>query len=288
MTDTHLSMERTETSWLPPGIDTSRPSSARVYDAYLGGEYHFAVDRAFVQHAKQLLPHVSDVARWNRSFLCQAVRYAAKDEGITQFLDIGCGLPVTGAVHEIASECQPDARTVYVDNEPVAVAQADMILQGNRRTKVVHGDVRHPETILPPAVELLDFDQPVCVLMVAVLHFLPDSERPAELVARYRDALPPGSLVAISHATVDGVPDPVRAQTLKFIDSYKTTQNPGFVARDRQEFAALLSGFELVDPGITYTPQWRPRVPVTADQHPEKAVCWSAVGRKSPGDVADS
>lgn len=280
VTSDHLNAGQPTSSWVPPDVDTTRPSAARVYDAYLGGSYNFAVDREFVQQAKKLLPHVTDVARWNRTFLRQAVRYAAEVERITQFLDIGCGLPVSGAVHEIAGKYQPDARTVYADNEPVAVAQAEMVLENDDRTRVVHGDVRQPETILPAAQEFLDFERPVCVLMVALLHFLPDSERPAELVAQFREPLAPGSLVAISHATVDGVPEPVRGQTVDFINSYKDTQNPGFVARDREEFTALFGGLELVEPGVTYTPEWRPDVPVTADQHPEKAVCFAAVGRK--------
>lgn len=279
MTDDHSNEERSTARWVPPDLDTTRPSAARVYDAYLGGSYNFAVDREFVEQARALLPHVTDVARWNRTFLRQAVRHAAKAEGITQFLDIGCGLPVSGSVHEVADEHQPGARVVYADNEPVAVAQAEMVLAGNDRAHVVHGDVRAPESILPAAREFLDFDKPICVLMVALLHFLPDSERPAELVAHYRDALPPGSLMAISHATVDGVPEPVRSQTLDFINSYKDTQNPGFVARDREEFAALLAGLDLVEPGITYTPEWHPEQTITADQHPERAVCHAAVGR---------
>ena len=264
-------------------MDTALPSAARVYDAYLGGAYNFAVDREFVQRAKQHLPHITDVARWNRTFLRQAVRYAAEVEGITQFLDIGCGLPVTGAVHEVARDHQPDARVVYVDNEPVAVAQGETVLAGVEGANIVRGDVREPETILPTARRLLDFDQPVCVLMVALLHFLPDAERPAELVARFRDALAPGSLLALSHATVDNAPEPVRSQTLAFIDSYKNTQNPGFVARDHDEFATLLAGCDLVEPGITYTPQWRPERQVTADEHPERAVCYAAVGRTRDG-----
>lgn len=279
MPDERSAPSTSAASWVPPEVDAELPSAARIYDAYLGGAYNFAVDREFVQRAKQHLPHVADVALWNRTFLQQAVRHAADVEGITQFLDIGCGLPVTGAVHEIARERRPDARVVYVDNEPVAVAQGETVLAGTEGVEIVRGDVREPETILPAARRLLDFDRPVCVLMVALLHFLPDAERPAELVARFRDALAPGSLLALSHATVDGVPEPVRGQTLAFIDSYKNTQNPGFVARDHEEFAVMLAGFDLVEPGITYTPQWRPQQPITADQHPERAVCYAAVGR---------
>src|SRR5699024_11071872 len=153
----------------------------------------FAVDREFVTQAQRLLPHVKDVARWNRTFLRQAVRYAAETAGITQFLDIGCGLPVTGAVHEVAREYQPDARVVYVDNEPVAVAQAEIMLQEDERATVIQGDIRSPDTILqaPATRELLDLDQPVCVLMVALVHFLPDADRPRDLVAQFREALAP-------------------------------------------------------------------------------------------------
>ncbi|MBE9375287.1 SAM-dependent methyltransferase [Saccharopolyspora sp. HNM0983] len=268
-------------SWVPPAVDMSLPSAARVYDAYLGGAHNFEVDRRFAARAEELLPHVKDVARRNRTFLRQAVRYAAETAGITQFLDIGCGLPVTGAVHEVAREFQPDARVLYADNEPVAVTQGEMMLRDEDRATIIHGDLRFPESVLHAAAtrELLDFDRPVCVLMVALVHFVPDAENPVALLARYRDALAPGSLLALSHATVDGVPEPVRGQTMDFINSYAHTQNPGFVARTRAEFLALLDGFDLVDPGVTYTPQWRPDRPVTTEDHPERAVCFAAVGR---------
>ncbi|MCA1190431.1 MULTISPECIES: SAM-dependent methyltransferase [unclassified Saccharopolyspora] len=270
--------------WRALGVDVELPSAARVYDAYLGGAHNFAADRAFFARAKEKLPHIADVARWNRTFLRRAVQTMA-EEGIDQFLDIGSGLPTAGNTHEIAHRTNPDARVVYADNEPVAVVQTEELLKDVPGTAVVRGDFLEPDAILGAAAtrELLDLTKPVGVLAVALLHFIPREQHPEAALERYKDALPAGSRLAISHATVDGVAEPVRSQTLDFIDSYKDTQNPGFTARDELEFRRFFTGWELLDPGVAFTSEWRSDLTDVDDfatANPKNAVCFAAVARK--------
>ncbi|MGW0890949.1 SAM-dependent methyltransferase [Saccharopolyspora sp. NPDC002578] len=270
--------------WRELGVDVELPSAARVYDAYLGGAHNFASDRAFVAQAKEKLPHIADVARWNRTFLRRAVQTMA-EEGIDQFLDIGAGLPTVGNTHEIAHQVNPDARVLYADNEPVAVVQTKELLDAVPGTGVVQGDFLEPDSILaaPATRELLDFSRPIGVLAVALLHFIPREQHPEAALERYKEALPAGSRLAISHATVDGVAEPVRSQTLDFIDSYKDTQNPGFTARDELEFRRFFTGWELLEPGVAFTSEWRSdltEVDEFAAENPQNAVCFAAVARK--------
>lgn len=271
-------------SWREIGVDVQTPSAARVYDAYLGGAHNFAADREFVARAKEILPHIADVARWNRTFLRRAV-HTMLDAGIDQFLDLGAGLPTAGATHELAQHHNPDARVVYVDNEPVAVAQTEQLLRDVPSATVVRGDFLEPEDVLAAAGtrEQLDFTRPIGVLAVALLHFMPGSRHPEAALERYKAELPSGSRLAISHATVDGVPEPVRTQTLEFIKSYENTQNPGFVAREELEFRRFFTGWELLDPGVTYTSEWRSdlvEVGPPDESAPENAVCFAGVAQK--------
>lgn len=271
-------------SWREIGVDVQTPSAARVYDAYLGGAHNFAADREFVARAKEILPHIADVARWNRTFLRRAV-HTMLDAGIDQFLDLGAGLPTAGATHELAQQHNPDARVVYVDNEPVAVAQTEQLLRDVPAATVVRGDFLEPEEVLAAAGtrEQLDFTRPIGVLAVALLHFMPGTRHPEAALERYKAALPSGSRLAISHATVDGVPEPVRTQTLEFIKSYENTQNPGFVAREELEFRRFFTGWELLDPGVTYTSEWRSdlvEVDPPDESAPENAVCFAGVAQK--------
>ncbi|MFR9728323.1 SAM-dependent methyltransferase [Saccharopolyspora sp. MS10] len=270
--------------WRELGVDVELPSAARVYDAYLGGAHNFAADRAFVARAKRTLPHIADVARWNRTFLRRAVQTMAAD-GIDQFLDIGAGLPTAGNTHEIAHQVNPDARVVYADNEPVAYVQTRELLAGVPGTGAVQGDFLCPESVLdaPVTRELLDLSRPVGLLAVALLHFIPGDQHPEAALEQYKDALPSGSRLALSHATVDGVAEPVRTQTLEFIDSYKDTQNPGFTARDELEFRRFFTGWELIDPGVAFTSEWRSDltdVDEFAAENPQHAVCFAGVARK--------
>lgn len=273
-------------AWAPPQVDLDRPNVSRVYDWYLGGNNNYAVDREFGKEALKLLPHARDVARFNRQFMVRAVRYAL-ERGIDQFLDIGSGIPTVTPVHEIAHAANPDAKVVYVDNEAVAIAHGTNVLANVPKAAMVGADFYAPESIFgAKAVEkLIDFNRPVCMLLVALLHFVPPERDPEHTLRDYLDNLAPGSLVAISHATVDGLDpnDPeeaaIKEQTLAFCAHYSKTSTPDFVTRTKSEFAAFFTGLDLVEPGIDYTQSWRnPDLP--SDVNPARSVCLAAVGRK--------
>jgi len=264
-------------AWAPEGIDLTRPSAARVYDFYLGGFHNFAVDREMGRQALALWPELPQIMRANRAFLRRAVRYTAA-AGIRQFLDVGSGIPTAGNVHTVAQRAVPDARVVYVDNDPVAVAHSRAILGDDPRTAVIQADLRRPGEMLrhPDLVGLLDLTEPVGVLMVAVLHFVADEDDPYVAVARIREALAPGSLLAISHATHDGQPELTSShQTL-----YRRTATP-MTMRGRDAVHGFFDGFELVEPGLVYMAQWRPDPGEDLGEHPERYPAWVGVGRRS-------
>ena len=191
-----------------PDIDISRPHSARMYDYYLGGKDHFAVDRETAEIAARGWPTVRVAVRENREFLGRAVNYLAGEEGIRQFLDIGTGLPSASNVHEVAQQIAPDARVVYVDNDPLVLAHARALLTSSPagQTAYIDADLREPEKILahPVVRQTLDFGQPIALMLVAILHFIADEEDPANIVASLLDALPPGSYLVASHVTPEG------------------------------------------------------------------------------------
>ncbi len=193
-------------TWVPLGLDTTVPSMARVYDYILGGAHNFAADRAVGAQIEKLVPGLPSVARLNRRFLGRAVDFIA-DQGIRQFLDIGSGIPTVANVHEVAQERDPAARVVYVDKDPVAVAHSELMLAGNENAGIVHADMRDPESVLssPEVARLLRFDEPVGLLMLLMLHWVPDEDDPHKLVAAYRDALPAGSFIVMTHMSADGV-----------------------------------------------------------------------------------
>jgi SAM-dependent methyltransferase len=239
-------------------VDPNRPSAARIYDYYLGGGHNFAVDRAVAERVLEVVPEIRAIARANRAFLRRAVRYAT-DRGIRQFLDIGSGIPTAGNVHEIARAADPAARVVYADIDPTAVVHARRLLADDPQTAVIGADLLHAEALLtdPALRSLLDLDEPVCVLLIAVLHFLPDTPDLHAALRCYRDALAPGSLLAVSHATPS-----LRAEDLaRFVDLYTRT-GTAMVLRDRDELLTLLEGWSLVEPGLVYGPAWRPDEPV--------------------------
>ncbi|SCL16317.1 S-adenosyl methyltransferase [Micromonospora nigra] len=261
--------------WAPETIDVERPSVARMYDYYLGGSHNFAVDRAAAQAMMAAVPEAPLMAQANRAFLRRAVQFLVA-AGVRQFLDIGSGIPTVGNVHEIAQRHAPDARVVYVDVDPVAVAHSREILAGDERTRIVQEDLRRPEHILahPDVRGLLDFSQPVALLVVAVLHFVSDDDRPAELLRTLRGALAPGSFLVLSQASDDGRPADERADAE---DVYRRTDNPLHI-RGRAELTALFDGFDLVEPGVVWVPQWRPETPDSAEDA-ERAVFLGGVGR---------
>ena len=263
-------------SWVSTEVDLEHPSAARVYDYYLGGSHNFAVDRQMARRAMELWPDLPLIMQANRAFLRRSVRYLVS-QGITQFLDIGSGIPTVGNVHEVAQVASPEARVVYVDIDPVAVAHSRDILAGNDRADIVQGDLRDVLAILddPRAKRLIDPTQPLGVLMVAMLHFVPDAADPANIVAQYRKMMAPGSYLVVSHASHDGRPDQAGAHT----ELYQRTATP-MRMRSRLEIEALLDGFELVPPGVVFLPLWRPDSPVDVDDHPERFTGYAVVGRR--------
>jgi S-adenosyl methyltransferase len=273
-----VTTESAQDRWAPQDIDLNRPSVARVYDYYLGGSHNYAVDREMARRIVGLIPQVPRLARANRAFLRRAVEYLVS-VGLRQFLDIGSGIPTVGNVHEIAQRADPDARVAYVDIDPIAVAHSRAILTGNDRVAVVHGDLRRPERVLsdPDLRRVLDLDQPVAILMIALLHFVPDSDDPAGVIRRYRDAVCSGSYLAISQIQRPRA-EPVEADEILAI--YERVGTP-LSPRTDAEIAALFDGFELVEPGVVVLPNWRPdTVGSTVDDDGVLSVFRAGVGRK--------
>jgi SAM-dependent methyltransferase len=262
--------------WAPEGIDVDRPSASRMYDYYLGGCHNFAVDREVAERAVAVMPEGPLLAQMNRAFLRRAVRFCV-EAGIRQFLDIGSGIPTLGNVHEVAQQAASDVRVVYVDIDPVAVAHSQAILDGNKLATVIQEDLRRPENILdhPELRGLLDLSRPVALLTVAVLHFVQDGDDPGGILARLREGLAPGSHLVVSHATHENRPD----DAAKIVELYRGTANP-LRMRDRDEVARLLDGWELVEPGLTWAPLWRPESPADIGDHPELAGVHAGVGYK--------
>ena len=194
-------------------FDTTRPHPARVYDYLLGGKDNFAADRETAETVMQSWPSVRTAARENRAFLGRAVRYLVQERGIRQFLDVGTGLPAANNVHEVAQALQPECRVVYADNDPIVLAHARALLASSPegRTTYIDSDLRNPEKILasPEVAKTLDLSQPVALMLVAVLHFVPDEDGAAHCVSTLLDALPPGSYVVASHVTLEYNPDGV-------------------------------------------------------------------------------
>ncbi len=262
-------------NWAPEDVDLDRPNAARVYDYLLGGVANFAKDREFATRLIEIAPDAATITRINRAFLRRAVRYCL-DNGIRQFLDIGSGIPTAGNVHEIVHRVEPSAKVVYVDIEPVAVAHTELMLADNENAAVVRGDLLEPETLLSSdaARRLLDFDEPIAVLMVAVLHFLDDDKGPHAAVARYVDAMASGSYLVLSHIARDDSDEQAQARTL-----YRKDAVP-IIGRTPEQLAAFFTGVEMVDPGIVWTPKWHPE---TSDNvvEPERSKGLAGVGRKS-------
>ncbi|GAA4890690.1 SAM-dependent methyltransferase [Streptomyces coeruleoprunus] len=265
-------------AWAPPGIDISVPSVSRIYDYYLGGSHNFEVDREAARQAMRFMPGLPKIMQANRAFMRRAVRYAVA-EGVTQFLDIGSGIPTFGNVHEVARQASPDARVVYVDHDPVAVAHSRAVLEGDEQSAITAADLRKPQDILgsPEVTGLLDLERPVALLLVAVLHFLEDDDQPHRAVAELRDALAPGSLLILTHASYDGVPVP-EEQAGRAVGVYRDIRNP-LVMRPREDVARFFDGFTMVEPGLVAMPHWRPENP-PEQEDPYAFSGFAGVGRK--------
>ncbi|MBK3562938.1 SAM-dependent methyltransferase [Streptomyces sp. MBT62] len=264
-------------AWAPRSIDISVPSVSRIYDYYLGGSHNFEVDREAARKAMEFLPGLPKIMQANRAFMRRAVRFAAA-EGITQFLDIGSGIPTFGNVHEVAQEASPGAHVMYVDHDPVAVAHSQAVLAGNEAAGVVAADLRKPQEILASAEvqRLIDVNRPVALLLVAILHFVEDVDDPYGAVAQLRDALAPGSLLILTHASYEGIPlPPERAEGA--VDVYKDIRNP-LIMRSRDEIARFFEGYDMVEPGLVPMPDWRPDT-APEDEDPYSFSGFAGVGR---------
>jgi SAM-dependent methyltransferase len=255
-----------EPSWVPAGVDTKKANIARVYDYWLGGTHNFLADQDAARAIAAVAPNAPLVGLANRAFLARAVRFLAAN-GVGQFLDIGSGIPTQGNVHEVAQQANPQARVVYVDIDPVAVAHSKVILNGNQNAAVIEADLHDPAKILEheQTRRLIEFSQPVGLLLVAILHFFPDSDNPYEIVASIRDQLAPGSFLVLCHGTDDATPDTARA--VKEIYNRSVT-NP-LILRSGTQILRFFDGFEVVDPGLVFIPEWRPDDPadVPSDAH---------------------
>lgn len=241
-----------------PELDTSRPHPARVYDYLLGGKSNFAPDRELAEKMLRDAPNLRTTARENRSFLGRAVGYVTREAGIRQFLDIGTGLPTANNVHEVAQGIAPESRVVYVDNDPMVLTHARALLTSTPegRTAYAPADLRRPQEILddPATRDVLDFNQPVALVLLAILHFLRDEEQPAKIMSTLLDALPSGSYVVASHMALDHAPAASAAMGRTAQQSGIRTQH-----RDSDDFARLaFPGLELVPPGVVLATEWRP------------------------------
>jgi SAM-dependent methyltransferase len=264
-------------AWAPRSIDISMPSVARMYDYYLGGSRNFEVDREAARRAMEFVPGLPKIMQAKRAFTRRAVRYAA-GEGITQFLDIGSGIPAFGNVHEVARSVAPGARVVHVDHDPVAVAHSQAVLEGDDGADAFAGDLRKPLDILTsPRVErLIDLNRPVALLLVAILHFVEDTDDPYGAVAELRDALAPGSALVVAHASYEGIPLP-RERVEGAVDVYKDIRNP-LIMRSREEIARFFEGYDMVEPGLVPTAKWRPDT-APEDEDPYALSGFAGVGR---------
>jgi O-methyltransferase involved in polyketide biosynthesis len=251
-------------------IDTTVPHSARVWNYFLGGKDNFEVDRVAAEQYRQIFPGITDIARTDRAFLRRAVRFVI-GEGVRQFLDIGTGLPTMENTHEVAQAAAPEARIVYVDNDPLVLAHARALLTSTPegKTDYLHADLRDPDTILSAASATLDLQQPVAIMLLGILHFVSDYDEVRGVVARLRDAVPSGSYLALTHATFDlGDQTTVEANAAAQ-ENYNSQAAVPLTARTKEQVAGFFEGWELVEPGLVSMARWRPEeswgeVPETA------------------------
>jgi hypothetical protein len=258
-----------------PKIDTSVAHIARVYDYWLGGKDNFAIDREVGQQALQAHPETVLSVQANRRFLARSVRYLAAEEGIRQFLDVGTGLPSANNTHEVAQAAAPEARVVYVDNDPIVLAHARALLTSSPEgeTAYLDADLKDVDDILAGAAQVLDLSQPVGVMLVAVLHMLRDHEDPQGVVNRLMAAVPPGSFLVISHLASD-IQQEAMAEMGRRLNSAMTQQ---FTLRSRAQVTAFFDRLTVLDPGVVLTHQWRPD---SADEAATPGVLWAGAGRK--------
>jgi O-methyltransferase involved in polyketide biosynthesis len=280
----------TEKSQVPPGVDPSKPSPARMYDCYLGGTANFQADRDAVDRIAELVPEIRDAAWANRGFLQRAVSWMA-ERGIRQFIDLGAGLPTQRCTHEVAQAIAPDARVVYTDVDPGVIAHGRQLLAAVPGTAVIEADFRHPEDLMdhPETRGLIDFDEPAGLLIVALTQFIPDSDDPWGLVARYVDALAPGSYLALSAPTADHM---ATRKVDRVLDVYATSSMPSNTPRSRAQVERFFAGLTIVPPYPGAEPElasaglWDSEDPEVSDSDGSRAF-YVAVGYKPAVEEAE-
>ena len=259
-----------------PKLDTRHAHPARIYNYWLGGKDNFAADREAAEQAIAANPGIVADVRANREFLVRAVRYLAAECGVRQFLDIGAGLPTANNTHEVAQAAAPDARIVYVDNDPLVLVHAQALLSGSPegRTAYVESDLRDTSAILREASRTLDFGAPIALMLLIVLHLIPDSDDPYRLVATLVDALPPGSYLVLANPASD-----IRAASMAEMTRRvnERMSGPKATMRDRAAITRFFDGLELTEPGVVQPQQWRPEPVVIS---PDQVTAWCGVGRK--------
>ena len=256
-----------------PRFDPDVAHPARVYNVWIRGKDYYPADLRAAEEVARHRPQVVAGARVNRAFLARVVRYLTRERGIGQFLDIGPGLPAPCNTHEVAQAIAPDSRVVYADNDPMVISHARALLTSDPRgcCAYVEADLRDPAVILREARRTLDFTRPVAVLLVAVLHFIPDAEDPAGIVEELAEALAPGSCIAISHLTADFAPEQVSCG----VAAYNSLVPAGITARSHTQVTALFGRLSLVPPGVVPVGEWRPVMgfrPLTTDMYAGLAV----------------
>ena len=257
-----------------PVIDTSVAHPARIYDYWLGGKDNFAADREAGELALKAYPELAQAVQSNRAFLARAVRYLTGEAGIRQFLDIGTGIPAASNTHEVAQQEASDTRIVYVDNDPIVLTHARALLTSTPEgaCAYIQSDLRDPDAILAQAGKTLDFSQPVALMLLAVLQFIPDADDPYALVSRLTDALAPGSFLVISHPTDDFNPN--RGESIQHYNERSADQA---TLRGQEETTRFFDGLELVEPGVVAVAKWRPDGDLTASR---PSSMWCGVARK--------
>ncbi|WP_020549817.1 SAM-dependent methyltransferase [Embleya scabrispora] len=274
----HSAEEEDPAGRAAPPIDVTRAHPARMYDYYLDGKTNFAADRAAAEQALAAFPSLRTTARQNRAFLLRAVDHLAR-LGVRQFLDIGTGIPIEGRnTHDAAQDLDPSSRVVYVDNDPIVLAHARALLTSHPdgATAYIDADIHDPESILdhPVLAATLDMDRPLAVLLIAVMHFVPDEDEPADILRRLTERLPSGSYLALSHVTGDFDPD----GWARIVETYRAAGIPA-QTRSRGEVTELVRDWELMPPGVESVSHWRP-APGSALPEPAEVSCYGLLARK--------
>jgi S-adenosyl methyltransferase len=257
-----------------PAIDSSVPHSARVWNYWLGGKDHYPVDRSIGDQVMAMFPDITRLARADRAFLGRAVRYLAGEAGIRQFLDIGTGLPTANNTHQVAQAIAPEARIVYVDNDPLVLVHARALLTSTPEgaCDYIDADLREPDKILAEAAKTLDFSRPVAIMMLGIAGQIPDSDHPESIIKRFVDAVPSGSYLTLS----DGVNT---SETFtEAVRHYNENSASTYHPRSPEQIASFFAGLELVEPGVVPLMRWRPEA--TPFPEADEVPGYGGIGRK--------